>query len=338
MASVTKFLIRRTLMSIIVLLGVITITFVISHMAVPNPARAWIGPHPNPDLYKALMKKYHFDQPLYIQYLYYMLDLLRGNWGLDPYNGMPVMSEILEYFPVTIELSILATIFTLGLGIPLGVISATHKGKFWDNVVRLFYLISSTVPVFISALILLLLFGYWLRIFPTSGELSLGTPSPPRITGLVMIDSLLSGDFPAFFDDIYHLILPSFVLSLTSFGIITRLVRSSMIEVLEKEYIKTARMKGLEEKVVFYKHALRNALIPAVTVAALIVAYFLGGSLFVEAIFSLPGIGRYATEALVSFNIPVVMDTTFLFALIIVTMNLLADILYAILDPRITLE
>ncbi|MGC9202937.1 MAG: ABC transporter permease [Thermoproteota archaeon] len=336
--AVSTFILRRFLMSIFVLIGVTTLTFLISRVVVPNPARAWIGPKPNPDLLKALMKKYHFDEPIYMQYFYYVLGLFTGDWGIDPYSSIPILTEIGMYLPVTIELTVLGLIFSMLIGVPLGVLSATHRGKTWDNVVRLSYLISTSVPIFVVALIVLLVLGYWLKIFPTSGQLSLNVARPPTITGLIMIDALLTGNINAFFDNLYHMLLPSFTLALSSFGIITRLVRSSMIEVLEMEYIKTAKIKGLDQNKVFYKHSLRNALIPTVTIFALLTAWFLGGSLFIENIFSLPGMGRYTTQALLMFNIPAIMGTTFLFTLIIVMMNFIADVLYAFLDPRITLE
>ncbi|MBO3763373.1 MAG: ABC transporter permease, partial [Candidatus Brockarchaeota archaeon] len=261
-----------------------------------------------------------------------------GDWGVDPYSSIPILTEIRMYFPVTIELTILSSLISILLGIPLGILSATHRGKTWDNAVRLSYLISTSVPIFIVALVLLLLLGYWLKIFPVSGQLSLNVARPPTITGLIMVDALLTGNLNAFIDNLYHMILPSFTLALSSFGIITRLVRSSMIEVLEMEYTKTAKVKGLNKNKIFYKHCLRNALIPTVTIFALLTAYFLGGSLFIENIFSLPGMGRYTTQALLMFNIPAVMGTTFLFALIIIVMNFIADVLYALLDPRIALE
>jgi peptide/nickel transport system permease protein len=284
------------------------------------------------------MKKYHFDEPLYMQYFYYVLGLFTGDWGVDPYSSIPILTEIGMYFPVTIELTILSSLISIFLGIPLGILSATHRGKTWDNIVRLSYLISTSVPIFIVALVVLLLLGYWLKIFPVSGQLSLNVARPPTITGLIMVDALLTGNINTFIDNLYHMILPSFTLALSSFGIITRLVRSSMIEVLEMEYTKTAKVKGLNKNKIFYKHCLRNALIPTVTIFALLTAYFLGGSLFIENIFSLPGMGRYTTQALLMFNIPAVMGTTFLFALIIIVMNFIADVLYALLDPRIALE
>jgi dipeptide transport system permease protein len=335
--SVMKFVTKRALLSIFVLLGVTTLTFLISHIIVPDPARAWIGPKPNPDLLRALRSKYHFDEPLYVQYLYYVGGLFAGDWGLDPYSGIPILGQISHYLPVTIELSLLAVLITIALGIPFGVLSATYRGKMWDNSIRLSYLVSTSVPIFLTSLILLLVFGYWLKIFPVSGQLSLNVNGPPTITGMVMVDALLTGNVGAFLDNLYHMTLPALTLAVSSFGIITRLVRSSMIEVLELDYIKTARIKGLDKRVVLYKHALRNALIPTTTMLALLTAYFLGGSIFIENIFSIPGIGRYATQALLSFNIPAVMGTVFLFTLIIVLMNFIADVLYALLDPRITL-
>jgi peptide/nickel transport system permease protein len=237
-----------------------------------------------------------------------------------------------------LELSIVAIIIAAVLGIPLGVHAAVKQDKPTDHVVRLFSLGTYCIPPFLMALVMQLVVFYWLRLLPSGGRISPFITPPQHITGLLILDSVLTGNVQTLESSIVHILLPASALALLTFGVITRLMRSSMLEVLRQDYVRTARSKGLSERVVVFKHALRNGLISIVTVLALLFATMLSGAIVIEYIFNWPGIGRYAVQSILALDLPAVMGTTLLFALIVVVVNLVADIAYAVLDPRIRLD
>jgi peptide/nickel transport system permease protein len=273
-----------------------------------------------------------------MQFYYYLNDLVHGDWGVSPISGQPVFQSLLQYFPATAELTIAALIITIVLGIPLGVVAATNRNKLADHLARVTSLTGVASPPFLLALILQFVFVFYLRIFPDSGgRISVYVAQPPQITGFFTIDSLLAGDWPAFVSSLQHIILPALALAFLTFGLMSRLVRASLLEALVSDYVRTAKAKGLRKTIVIYKHALRNALAQPVTALAVYVAYLLGGSVVVENIFSWPGIGRYAAQAALNFDFPAIMGTTIVFAVCVAVMNLVADILLCVIDPRIRL-
>ncbi len=336
--GLTEYVLRRFLFSVGVLFGVAFITFIISRVIVPNPARIWAGPKASPETVAAFVARFHLKDPIYTQFYYYMSDLLHGDWGVSPSSGQPVFHSITIYLPATIELTIAAIIMTILIGIPLGVVAATNKDKVIDHFSRLVSLSGVASPPFRAALLRPLIFLYNLGLLPSGGRISDSVPSPPTITGLFTIDSLLTGNWAAFVSSIQHLILPSFALAFLILGLMSRLVRASMLEALTSDYVRTAKAKGLIRRLVIYKHALRNALTQPVTALSLYVAYTLGGSVVIESIFSWPGVGRYAAQAALVFDLPAVMGTTIVFAVIVVLANLVADILLSVIDPRIHLR
>jgi peptide/nickel transport system permease protein len=321
-----------------VLIGVTLLTFIISRVVIPNPARAWAGLKASQATVEAIAARYHLHDPLYLQYYYYIRDLLSGDWGISPVTGQSVLENVSGFFPATLELALVSIIIAAVLGIPLGVYSAVHQDKGIDHAVRLFSLGTYCAPPFLMALVLQLLFSYWIRILPSGGRLSPFIQAPPKITGLLILDSILNGNPQALGSALIHISLPAFSLALITFGLITRLTRSSMLEVLRQDYVRTARAKGLFERAVIFKHALRNALTSVVTVLALLFAFMLSGAIVIEYIFNWPGIGRYAVQSILSLDLPSVMGTTLVFTFAVVTVNLLADIAYAALDPRIRLD
>jgi peptide/nickel transport system permease protein len=336
--GLVSFILRRILFSIGVLFGVAFVTFVISRVIVPNPARVWAGPRASPETIAAFTTRFHLNDPFYIQFYYYLNDLLHGNWGVSPSSGQPVLYSISIYLPATIELTIAAILLTIIIGIPLGVVAATNKDKALDHVSRVVSLSGVASPPFLAALLLQLIFFYYLRLVPDSGgRISLSVTPPPNITGLFTVDSLITGNWPAFVSSIEHLILPSFALAFLILGLMSRLVRASMLEALTSDYVRTAKAKGLAKRWVIYKHALRNAFTQPITALSIYVAYTLGGSVVIESIFSWPGVGRYAAQAALVFDLPAVMGTTLVFTLGVVFANLVADILLAVIDPRIRL-
>jgi len=317
------------------MLGVTFITFVLGFVTVGNPVRAWTGPRATPGAIAALTERFHLHDPIYVQYYYYLSNLLSGNWGVVPSSGRPVILDIQLFFPATLELAIGSLIIAVVMGIPLGVLCAMYHDRRLDHAIRLFYLGSYSSPPFFVALLVIYVFGYWLRIFPTQGELSPTLAFPTRITGMVIVDSLLTANWPVFTNAVWHLILPAVALSLIYFGVITRVTRASLLEVFQKDFIRAAFARGLQRRTVIIKHGLRNALISTVTVLGLLLGGLFGGSVVIETIFQWPGLGLYAEQSILSYDFPSVMGFTVIVTLGVVVANLLADVLYSVLDPRI---
>jgi peptide/nickel transport system permease protein len=325
------------LLLIPVVLGVTFVTFLISFVFTPDVARAWAGLRASQATLNALSLRYHLNDPIYVQYYYYMVNLFTGNWGLDPNSGRPIISEVAFFFPATLELALASIIITVVVGIPLGVVAAMYHNRRADHAVRLTYLAAYSSPPFFVALLVIFIFGYVLQIFPTQGELSPNLAFPASITGMVIVDSALTLNWPVFADAVWHIVLPATTLSLIYFGIVTRITRASMLEILQKDFIRGSFATGLPKRTVIIKHAVRNALIPTTTVLGLVLGQLLGGAIVIETIFQWPGIGLYATQSIESYDFPAIIGITVLFALGVVVANLIADILYAFLDPRIKL-
>jgi len=338
------YVLRRLILLIPVLLGVTMIVFTISHM-VGDPAAAYVSERTSEEQIKQVIRQRGLDQPLYIQYFIYLTDLLRGDWGLSRSVGdRPVTEVIREFFPATLELTMVALVMMLMIGIPLGIISATRKDKLMDHVSRLFALSGVSMPVFWLGLLMLLVFYFYLQILglpnlPGSGRTDPFLYPPLKtITGLYLIDSILQGRVNAFFDVLAHLIMPAFVLGYHGVALITRMMRSSMLEVLRQDYITLAKSKGLSERVVIYRHALKNAMIPTVTITGLAFGSLLTGAPLTETVFSWPGIGRWAAGAILSTDFSAITGFTIVAALIYVFANLIVDLVYAALDPRIRFQ
>jgi peptide/nickel transport system permease protein len=328
---------RRIIYLLPVILGVTLITFFLSRVLVEDPVRAWAGPRATLEQLAILKARYGLNQPIPMQYIYYLRDLFAGNWGISPITGRPVLSEILDVFPNTLELTIVALLFTLVLGIPLGILSFLHQDTKIDHSIRFFYLAGFSSPPFLIAWLLLLIFGYYFGLLPTEGQLSHLLAPPARVTGLYVVDSVIAHNWIDLQDSILHLIMPAFSLALIYFGLVVRVTRASMLEVSQKEFVKASYAKGLSKGVVVTKHILRNSLISTTTMVGLILGSMLGGTVVIETIFLWPGIGFYAVKAIESFNFPAIMGVTIVFTLCVVSANLAADIVYASINPRISL-
>src|SRR5579875_743087 len=321
--SLFRFLARRTGLAIFVLFGVTVITFALSHVVPADPVVAYLGDHAPPDLVEKVRHELGLD------------GLLHGNLGISVMDSRPVTQDLAQYLPATVELSTAAMLVAIAIGIPTGIVSALHKDGWPDQLARVFALGGASLPVFYVALLLLGLLYSRLGVLPGPGQLSLFTSPPPVITGMVAVDALLSGDWPALGDALRHLVLPAFVLGYYSTGIITRMTRSSLLEVMRQDYVRTARAKGVVERRVVLRHALRNALLPTVTVIGLTYGSLLSGAVLTETIFSWPGIGRYATNSVTNIDIPAVLGVTLVIAFIYSVAKLVVDVLYAYLDPQI---
>jgi peptide/nickel transport system permease protein len=267
--------------------------------------------------------------------LTYLKNLGQGNMGVSIRTHMPVAEDLGRYLPASAELAIIATVVGILLGVPFGVISAVRRNQWLDHVVRGFSLLGVSSPVFWLGLVALYIFYFRLGWLPGPGRLDVGLPEPQHITGMYTVDSLLTGNWTAFLSSLRHLALPGLVLASVYLGLVTRMTRSSMLEVLSADYVRTARGKGLRERAVIYHHALSNALIPTITVLGLAFGDILAGTVLTETIFSWPGIGRYAYQSAVTLDFPAIMGVSLLIAVVFITVNLVTDLTYAFLDPRL---
>jgi peptide/nickel transport system permease protein len=332
-----RYIIRRIILLVIVMLGVSLFTFIISHSVPGDPLVAHLGQQAmsDPEIVETYKVKWGLDKPLPVQYFDYVKNMLHGDMGISIASKRPVIDDLARYFPATFELATMATIMAAVIGLFLGVISARKYNKIPDHLARAISIIGISMPAFWLSLLLLNLLYLKAGIFPGSGKLSLNFSSVDVKTGFLIIDSITQGNRKMLFDALHHMILPAFVLAASTMGIITRTVRSSMLDVMGQDYLRTARAKGLSESVVINKHALRNALIPTITMFGLSYGNLLGGTVVVETIFSYPGLGWYAYNSAISLDFPAIMGVTFVVAFITALMNLLVDITYSLIDPRI---
>ncbi len=331
-----RFLIRRVVLSVPLLIGVTLLTFVISHTVPSDPLVSNLGQRAmsDPKVVAAFKSEWGLDQPLPVQYLTYLRNLLSGNLGKSIRTRRPVLDDLRAFAPATAELALASIAVGMIVGMTLGVLSAVNRNKPIDHVVRFFSLTGVSLPVFWVALILLYVFYAKLGWVSGPGRLDAGLQGPAKITGFMTIDAIAAGRFDLLRNAISHLILPAIVLGSFASGLISRVTRSAMLEVLGNDYIRTARAKGLLQRAVVFKHALRNALIPVVTVIGLSFANLLAGTVLTERIFAWPGIGGYAFQASTTLDFQAIMGVSLFVGLIFIVSNLVVDILYFVLDPR----
>ncbi len=336
-----QFVIRRLLLLIPVLIGVSIIVFALTRMT-GDPAAAYINSKMTPEQIQDVKEKYHFNDPPVTQYFYWLNGVISGDWGWSTSVGEPVTQAIAQFFPATFELTVVAMIIAVIIGIALGTASAVRRNKVFDHTTRVISLIGVSIPIFVLGLVLIYLFSATWHIFPLGGRFSdsyiFAPGGVPRLTGFLLVDSLWVGNYQLFGDAAWHLVLPAITLAFSSIAVITRIMRNSMLEVLGLDYVKTARAKGLPEKTVTKKHARKNAMIPTTTVIGLAFGGLLGGAVLTESIFNWPGLGRYSTQAIGGQDIPAILGFVLITAIIYVLVNLVVDVLYAYLDPRVRLE
>jgi peptide/nickel transport system permease protein len=333
---IVQLVLRRLGFLIFVMVGISFITFMLSHVVPADPVRLFAGPRAGPKAIAAIRHQYGFDLPLWSQYLQYLGGIVHLDFGYSLTSHRPVADDLHDYLPATIELTLAAILWVLVVGIPLGAISAIWRNSIVDHIGRVLSITGVALPAFWLGLMVQLVLFDRAGWFPAGDRLGSNLTPPTHITGLYTIDSLLTGNMTDLWQSLYHLFLPSLVLAYGSLAVLTRQVRASMLEVMPLDYVRTARAKGLPRGRVLVRHALRNALLPATTVMGLQVGFLLGGALLVEDVFSWPGIGRYATLATTTLDYNAVMAVTIVAAAIYVIVNLLVDILYLTLDPRIS--
>lgn len=332
-----RYVVYRSAFLVFVVLGVTLITFVITHLIPGDPAQMIAGQRASPEVYEKIRAQLGLDRPIWAQYLVYLRHLLRLDLGTSIRTQQPVLDDLMHYFPATLELVLFAFALALMIGIPLGVYAAIRKDTLIDDVVRLVAVSGISIPVFWYGLVLILVFYGKLGWLPSSGRLDPSIPPPPAVTGMYVIDSLISGRFEALGSALHHLILPGVTLAFAQLALIVKQTRAAMIDVLRQDHIRTARAMGIPSRRLYFRYALKNALIPTVTVVGLAIGSLLAGAVVTETIFSWPGMGKYVVDAIAYLDFPAIMGFTLVVAVGYVIINFVVDWIYTLLDPQIRL-
>jgi dipeptide transport system permease protein len=331
-----RFLLKRLALTLPTFLALMFVTFMMIRLVPGDPVEVRRGERGiSPERHAELLHEMGLDQPIWKQFGDYVWGLLHGDFGVSIITKQPIIHEFAQLFPATIELSLCAMLFAIILGIPAGVIAAARRGGVYDQTLMGLALTGYSMPIFWWGLILILVMSTWLHLTPVSGRVDLIKFYYPQVTGFMLIDSLLSGKKGAFADAVHHLILPTVVLGTIPLAVIARMTRSSMLEVLEEDYVRTARAKGLPAYRVVGVHALRNALIPVVTVIGLSTGGLLAGAVLTETIFSWPGVGKWLIESIGRRDYPALQGGIMLISSVVILVNLIVDLLYGLINPRI---
>jgi peptide/nickel transport system permease protein len=332
-----SFLLKRLLLSIFVIFGLSIVIFIISRVVPGDPARMALGPRAPDNVVQALRQQMHLDKPLPEQYFYWVEGVFQGNLGLSLVTKRPVLEDIKEYFPATMELAIYAGILMAIFAILLGVLAAQYKDTWIDGLIRILSYFGIAIPAFVVAIIFMLLFGYFWPILPVLGRLSPGITPPRTITGLLTLDSLVEGNLPAFWDALKHITLPAVALSLGGLFQEARITRSSMVDNMHKDFLAAEQGYGIPEKIVMFKYLLKPSLISTVSVMGLDFASLLSNAFLVELIFNWPGISRYGINAMLHKDLDAISAVIIVFGVVFVVVNIIVDVIVALLDPRIRL-
>ncbi len=329
---------KRLSSALLVLIGASFITFTLARVIPSDPALAYIGPKATAADAERLRVTLGLDQPIPIQYFKYLGQTFHGNWGYSLSTKQSVLKEITDRLPATLELIFFAIGFAIIFGVTLGVLAAKYRGRFQDSLIRIISIAGVSMPAFWFGLLLQLLFAGRLGWFPATGEFDIEVKYDNpihKVTGFPILDSLITGNFSAATNGLHHMVLPALTLSAYSFGLLSRMARANMLEVLSQDHIKVSRAYGLSERIIFFKLALRNALPPIVTVTGLSIAYLITGTFFVEQVYNWPGIGSFAVNSLISIDYPAIMGITLLAAIGYLVTNFIVDLIQAKLDPRV---
>lgn len=334
MSPILHLLLRRLGISLVVLIGVSMLIFVIARIIPGDPARIALGPNAKAEAIANLRAQMHLDESLPVQYGHFVSDVLRGDLGTSLYTNRPVTLDIAQFLPATLELVFLAGIIMVCFGLPLGVLAARYRNRWPDHVIRILSLLTVSAPSFVWAVILMLLFAFYLPIFPVAGRLS-DIYDIERTTGFLTIDTLLAGNFAAFADAWHHLILPAVALSLSGIGQAARLTRANMVETYQKPYIEMASAFGFFPSRIARIWAFKPSLIPSLTIIGLDFAAMMGNAFLVEAVFAWPGLSRYGVNVILRKDLNAIMGTVLIIALTFLIVNIIVDLLIAVLNPRI---
>ncbi|MDP2871995.1 MAG: ABC transporter permease [Bacillota bacterium] len=329
---------KRLVGAVFVLAGLSVVIFLIARVVPGDPVRMALGPQAPQAVVEDLRKQLHLDKPLHVQYYYWVSGAVRGDFGISLMTNRPVTADLKEYLPATLELVLFASILHGLFGLILGIVAAAYSDSWLDNFVRVFAYIGVTTPGFVFAVLFMLIFGYWWHLLPVIGRIGYGVTVPPTITGMMTVDSLLTGNLPAFADALKHLILPSVALSMGAMSQEARITRSSMVENLNKDYIYMSVAQGIPRRIIMRKYLLKPSLIPTVTVFGLGCASTMAGAFLVELIFNWPGFARYGITGMLMKDLNVISATVLVVALCFVVVNIIVDLVVAYLDPRIRLQ
>jgi peptide/nickel transport system permease protein len=328
-------LFRRFLYSILVLFGLSILIFTLARLLPGDPARLALGPRAPEDVVQRYREQLHLDQPIYIQYFYWLNDVIHFSLGQSLVTFRDVSDDIREFLPATLELILFSGIILVIGALILGVISGRRPGSIVDNAMRLFAYVGISIPSFVWAIIFQLVFAYWLNLLPAVGRISNNVIPPPRVTGFMTIDSLLAGNLPAFIDSIEHLILPATALAIGPIAQDARILRANLIENIGKDYVLNFKSHGIPETTIYFKYALKPSLIPVIAVMGLDIASLLGNAFLVELIFNWPGLSRYGINAMLRKDLNAIVGVTLVIGVIFIIANLIVDLIIYYLDPRI---
>ena len=333
-----KYLILRVLSLIPTIFGVVVITFILSHVIPGNPALIVVGPEPNPAEIKIAEAEMGLNLPIWQQFFVYVSQLAHFNFGYSYILDNPVSYEVGQHFPATIELALASLIISVPLAIVSGVYASLRPNKLGDHAVRVLSLLGLSIPVFFLGTVMILVFYVDLGIFPAPlGQIGTQFTPPIHITGLYILDSLLTFNFPVFVNALWHIVLPALALALGGIAALSRVLRSSMLEVLNKDYMRTVFAIGLPRKIIIRKYAFRNALLPSITVAAVQTGALMSGVVLTETVFSWPGLGLLSFDSILMLDYPTIMAVILISGILFALFNFVADILYAYIDPRVGL-
>lgn len=336
--SILGFVYRRILHSIVVLFGLSILIFLLVRVVPGDPVKLALGPHASGEAVALMRAQLHLDKPLPAQYVYWLADALHGNFGESLQTRRPVSQDIAQYLPATFELAIFAGVVMAAGGILLGTLSAYRKDSWIDNLVRVLAYLGVVTPAFVFAVLFMLFFSYFEHWFPNSGRLDPNLAAPPRITGLITLDSLLTGDWHAFVNALYHLVLPGVALAMAGLSQQARIVRAALVDYLAQDFVAAHRTYGIPEWRILLRYALKPSLIPGVSILGLDFAALMGNAFLVELIFNWPGLSRYGIEAILQKDVNAVAATVLVLGVVFTAANILVDIVVAGLDPRIRLR
>jgi peptide/nickel transport system permease protein len=330
---------KRLIFAIPSLIGVVIVTFLLTRALPGDPAAYFAGPAATQEAVDQIRKQLGLDKPLVEQFFRYTADLAHGDLGNSLTTGQPVAAEIRNRLPASAELTLIGLLLAIAIALPLGVVAATRPGSWIDHLCRIVTTAGVSLPVFFTGLVLVYVFYFRLGWSPAPlGRLDVFASTPPAVTGFYLIDTLLAGDFEAFRSSFNQLILPAVTLAIFSLAPIARITRASMLQVLSSEFVRTARASGLSPSVVTVTYAFRNAMLPVITTLSMVFSFLLGANVLVEKVFAWPGIGSYAVEALIASDFAPVQGFVLTMAVMYVALNLVIDILYGVIDPRVRLE
>ena len=334
MSPVLRLLLRRLGISFVVLIGVSMLIFAIARIIPGDPARIALGPNATAEQVERIRAEMHLDEPIPVQYGFFLRDLARGDLGTSLYTNRPVTTDIAQFLPATLELVFLAGLIMVAVGLPLGILAARYRGRWPDHLVRVLSLLTVSAPSFVWAVILMLIFAYYLPFFPIAGRIK-DIYEIERVTGFMTIDTALSGNWPAFWNAWHHLVLPAVALSLSGIGQAARLTRANMVETYEKPYIEMAQAYGFFPSRIARTYAFKPSIIPSLTIIGLDFAAMLGNAFLVEAVFAWPGLSRYGVAVILRKDLNAIMGTVLIIAITFLIVNIIVDLLIAFLNPRI---